>query len=264
MRFGVLGLDVNQVDTIAEAGYDCAEFDVSKIMELSNSEFEVIKKSFSGSSLDFDVFDNPLPLNVSICELGFNTIIWREYLKKACFRTSELGGKLFVFGNGETRSIPTEGDLTGAREKVAKFVITLCEIAADYGITVMLKPLAEQLSNMYNTLDDCVAAINTFGLRNLATMCDLKQIVALNLPMSDIVKHKDLIRHVQIGYPHSAFSRSFYPKADDSFNYKPFFDTLKEIKYNDIICVEANTYEDFAGEIARGLDFIKALAAEDK
>ena len=136
MRYGALALELNQVDTILRAGYDCVELSATAVMKLDRAGVQSAKKKLTDSGLCFDVFYEPLPPDIRICTEGFNTFVWREYLKDVCFRTFELGGKKLIFRNGESRYIPYEGDLPRVREVVMTFIKMLCDVAEEYGITL--------------------------------------------------------------------------------------------------------------------------------
>lgn len=263
MRFGILALSLDDVETIAGVGYDYAELNVSAVMDLDEAGFKTAKKLLAGTGLSFDIFDEPLPPDVQICVRGFNTFIWREHLKKVCYRVSELGGKSFVFRNGVGRSIPVEGDLMGAREKVMAFIITLCEIAREYDITVMLEPLEEPLSNIYNNLDECAGLVSLLGLPNLVSMCSLRNFAEGGFGFEDMIRHKDIIRHVHIDCPTSPYPQRFCPREDDGYSYGPFFDMLGNIRYDGTISVTADTYQDYEGEITHALAFLKKLSNRD-
>lgn len=255
MRYGILALDINQVDVIARAGYDCAELSVSAVMQLNDAEFKLAMKKITDSGLCSDVFSEPLPPDIQICTKGFNTFVWREYLKSVCDRVSVLGGQRLVFRNGGSRSVPDEGDLPRAREDVMTFIRTLCVIAGEYGITVMLEPLDESLSNMYNTLDECAETIKILGLPNLTALCSLSYFAYAGL--GDIIKHKGIIGYVHIDSPVSPNPQRLCPREDDDYNYNPFFEMLGKINYSGIISINADTYSDFENEIRHALAFLK-------
>lgn len=258
MRYGVMALDLNQVDAIADAGYDCVELNVSDVMKLSNTEFKSFKNRLSETGLHSNVFYEPLPPDITICTRGFNTFVWREYIKDVCFRVSELGGRKFVFSNGNGRSIPIKGDLHRARESVMAFIKMLCDIANEYEITVMIEPLDESLTNMYNTLDECSELIGILGMPNLTAMCSLRYFSSAGT--DDILKYKKIIDHVHIDYPNSPNSQRLCPKENDGYNYKSFFEVLNKIDYSGLVSVIADTYIDYESDIKLSLAFIKAFA----
>lgn len=257
VHLGCFGLVLGDEKFIKDAGYDAAEFNVARIMELDNSLFGELKKRFLDTGLDFSVFDNPIPLTERISDPGFKLENWQEYLLRASERCSQLGCKKYVFGNGKTRSLPIEGDISAARNKLDDFINMLCDISLQFEIMVMLEPLGKSYSNIFNTIEDCANAIKYYGKKNLSSLIDLRHIVALDLPMSEISKYKDNISHIHIDNPYSIVPDRYYPSVNDEYDYKPFFDVLDEIGYNGIISVEANKYENYAQDIKNGLSFFE-------
>ena len=255
VRLGCFALMRGDEKSIKDAGYDAAEFSVAQVMELYGPAFKELQKRFGDTGLDFDVFDNPIPLTERICGEEFELDTWRDYLLRASERCARLGGNKYVFGNGAARSAPVGSGAPAARDKLDRFIDMLCGVSARYGITVMIEPLSRVFSNMFNTIEDCADAIRYYGISNLTSMVDLRHIVALELPMSDIVKHKGQIAHVHIDYPYSKLPDRYYPKDTDDYGYSPFFAALEEIGYSGIISVEANKYANYAEEIKDDLTF---------
>jgi len=244
LRYGVLAPDLNQIDAIARAGYDCAELSASAVMNIGNAEFKSAKKRLTDSGLRFDAVYEPLPPDILICTEGFNTFTWREYLKDVCCRASELGAAGLVFRNGESRSVPYDGDLPRARELVMTFIRMLCDVAGEYGLTVFLEPLDKPLSNMYNTLDECASLIRILKKANLTSMCGSRYFASAG--PEDIIKNRGII-----GYAHLDGPVPPQPGC------KPFFEALREIGYDGVVSLAAAGYSDFESEIAGALAFLR-------
>ena len=256
IRLGCFGLVLGDEKLIRDAGYKVAEFHVARIMEPDGALFGEIKKRFIDTGLEFDVFDNPTPLPVSICAPEFDLDQWREYILIACERCSQLGCTKYVFGNGKGRSLPAESDIPAARARLDQFIDMLCDVSVQFGITVMIEPLGKEFSNIFNTLEECITAIKYYGKKNLSSLADLRHLIKLDIP-AEIRKYSEYISHVHIDYPYSAVPDRVFPSIDDDYDYAPFFDVLEEIGYNGIISVEANKYDNYAWEIKDGLSFFE-------
>ena len=261
VKYACFGLVLGDEKLIKAAGYDVAEFQVLRVMEPDDFAYGELKKRFADTGLEYHVFDNPIPLTEVICDPGFDLDVWREFLLKAAERCSGLGCDKFVFGNGKTRSLPEQGDIEAAKGKLDKFIDMMCDISAQFGITVLLEPLGRSFSNTFNTVEDCANAIGYYGKKNLSMLIDLRHIVALELPMSEIVKYREHVLHVHVDYPYSTIPQRFSPSAADGFDYAPFFSALGEIGYTGNISIEANQYGNYGEDIKPGLQFVKSLVA---
>jgi len=257
MRLGCFGL-VKDLDAIAAAGYDCAELHVREIMAFDDARFRKALAELRSCGIPAEVFDNPIPLESRIVDASFDLDYYRDFLSKAADRSAEMGARYFVFGNGKARSLPTEGDITGAREKFDEFFNMLLDITAQHNITVLIEPLGRKLSNIVNNLPEAVDFIKKYGRTNLKTFVDYRYMVELGRPLDDIERYEPFIRHVHIDNPLTAFPERLVPRLDDGFDYEPFLDELKKIAYKEIVSIEASVFNDFPREIREGIDFFAA------
>ncbi|MCG0276405.1 MAG: sugar phosphate isomerase/epimerase [Thermosediminibacteraceae bacterium] len=261
MKLSCFG-QIKDIDDIARAGYDCAELQIKEIMELSDDEYKAALKKARDSGITLEVFDNPVPLTVSITSPDFDLKYWTEYLKKGAYRTAQMGARYYVFGNGKARSLPTEGDVKGAYEKLMTFLNILCDVAAEYNITVLLEPLAKSISNFINTIPEAVDFIEKFGRYNLKTMCDFRYLPAMNRDVEDIATYEKYVKHIHVDNPLSNFPERFVPSLDDGYDYTPLINVLKKICYKEIISIEASVFKDFKEDIKRGIEFFKYFGIE--
>jgi len=256
MRLSCFGT-TKDLEAIARAGYDCAELQVREIVELSEEDFKAVLRKLKGLDITCEVFDNPIPLDVRIPVPEFDLKYWTEYLKIGAYRTAELGARYYVFGNGRSRSLPKEGDVKGAYEKLMTFLNILCDITAEYNITVLLEPLAPTLSNFINSIPEAVDFIEKFGRYNLKTMCDYRWLVAAGRSVDDILNYEKYIKHIHIDNPTTEFPKRPMPSLEDGHDYAPLINALKKICYKEIVSIEANTFTNYEEDIKKGLEFFK-------
>ncbi|MGB9975438.1 sugar phosphate isomerase/epimerase family protein [Thermovenabulum sp.] len=261
MKLSCFG-STKDIDDIAKAGYDCAELQIREIVELSDDEYKMALKRVKDSGITCEVFDNPVPLNISITSPEFDLNYWTEYLKKGAERTAKMGARYYVFGNGRSRSLPAEGDVKGAYEKLITFINILCDVTAEYNITVLLEPLSTSLSNFINSIPEAVKFIEEFGRYNLKTMCDMRYLLPMNRDVEDIANYEKYIKHIHVDNPLSNFPQRFIPTLNDGYDYAPFINVLKKICYKEIISIEANTFNDFKEDIKKGIEFFKHFGIE--
>ena len=128
----------------------------------------------------------------------------------------------------------------------------LCEIAGEQGQQVLIEPLGPKYSNDINTLPEAARVINTATMPNLFAMADLRHFVWSGEPFDNVVKCRDIVKHIHVDFPLSWPERR-YPKVGDGYNYRPFFDQLKD--YDGTLTIEADIPSDWlaAGRDAREL-----------
>lgn len=261
MRLSCFGF-IKDLDDIAAAGYDCAELHIKEIMAFDEAGFAGALRKLRSCGIPAEVFDNPIPLDCRVSDPSFELDFYRGFLEKAADRCAEMGARYFVFGNGRARSLPLEGDITGAAAKFDEFFSMLLDITAARNITVLIEPLGKILSNIVNSLPEAVAFINKYGAPNLRTFIDYRYMVELSRPLQEIEEYEPWIKHVHLDNPLSEFPRRVVPRLDDGFDYAPFLASLKRIAYKGIISVEASVFYDFPKEINECMNFFKAHGIE--
>lgn len=248
---------VKEADQIAAAGYDGIELHIKEIMSFDDAEYKKAKKMIQDSGLASEVFDNPLPLDVVIADESFDTAYYTEYLKRAVDRTARMGARYFVFGNGKTRSLPEGPGREEAVKKNDDLIVTLCEIALQYNVTIMMEPLASVICNSVLGIGEAYEYAKKLGCRNLKTLLDFRWFVEGGHEYSEIVKYADFIKHVHVDNPRFAFPERRVPMLWDGFNYGKLFETLKSISYKGYISYEANVFDDYETDLRKGLELLK-------
>jgi hydroxypyruvate isomerase len=163
-----------------------------------------------------------------------------------------MGARFCNFGNGRTRSLPKEGseaELMAARSKIVECISMLCEINAEYNITVLLEPLSPVVSNFILNIPEAVALAKELGTHNLKPFIDLRWFVDERRPYDEIINYADQIAHIHIDNPLPAFPTRYIPRITDEFDYTTLFNVLKKICYKGIISCEANTFKDNEGDL---------------
>ena len=103
-----------------------------------------------------------------------------------------------------------------------------------------------------NVLLFAARVIDAANMPNLFVMADLRHFVWSEEPFEDIVRYKDLVRHIHVDYPLSYPERK-YPNVRDDYDYAPFFRQLRD--YGGRLTIEADIPADWnrAGTDAREL-----------
>jgi sugar phosphate isomerase/epimerase len=256
MRLGSFGFS-KDIDAISAAGFDCIEMHYKEIMTMDDGEFKSVRSKLKSSGITAEVFNNPLPLDKQIISDDFDLSFYRDYMKKGAERAAELGARFCNFGNGKTRSLPLEGDISGARNKIVECIHMLCDINADYNITVLIEPLSTVVSNFILSIPEVLDLRDELQCLNIVPFIDLRWHVDGNHPMDEIITYRNEIAHIHIDNPLPKFPVRYIPRTTDEYDYTPFFDALKKICYKGIVSCEANTFVDFEQDLKGLMDFFK-------
>jgi sugar phosphate isomerase/epimerase len=253
IRTSFFGL-VKDIDAVARAGYDCIEMHISEIMALDDSSCAGARKKIRDSGLTSEVFDNPLPLDKIIADPGFDMAFYTDYVKKAMDRIAGLGARYAVYGNGKTRSATSSLDLAKNDEMLDR----VCKAAEENNITILLEPLASQICNRFLCIPEIFEYAKTMGFRNMKTLVDYRWFLAGGHSFQTLCDFADFIQHVHIDNPDLPFPARKVPAQNDGHDYSALFSTLKKLCYKGIISIEANTFDDFEGDMQKGLELFAA------
>lgn len=252
------------IDAINAAGYDCIEMQVVGVMKLDETEFIETQNKLLRLKLTCEVLDNPIPLDQCIADESFDLNYYEKFLQTGAERAAQLGVKYYIFGNGKTRSLPVDGDIEKAKDKNIKLMRMLADITAERGITTLIEPLAPRVSNVVLSISEALSYIDLVGRPNLGTFLDYRWFLAQNHPFTDIEKFGQYIKHVHIDCPLTEFPKRVIPRVDDGHDYSLLFKALKNINYDGIISIEANTFTDFEQDLRDGITFFKTQGINPK
>ncbi|OHD81773.1 MAG: hypothetical protein A3J97_11365 [Spirochaetes bacterium RIFOXYC1_FULL_54_7] len=225
---------IADIGTARNNGFLDVQLPVEAIMELGDLDFEGFRKDSTALGTIFEVFEAPLPKGVQITEQGFNTYHWTEYLGAALKRLSILGCRTLVWGDGRSRLLPVEGDVSTAKEHFYQFMFLLCGMAENFGIEVCLEPLGPRRTNFINSLDEMKECVSLIDRSNLSMLISPRDLHETGTGMTMLQDAGNRIRHVHVENPTSP-EASIPPDPSDGQDYLSFFNILRRLDYSGVI-----------------------------
>ena len=235
VRWGMMVESLSNVEEALKAGFDCVQPTASLILKLTDGEVKSQQRVVKDQGMAFEVCPVPLPADVRVTERGFNLYAWLEHLKKAIHRLSELGCRKLTWSDGRARLLPVEGDQTVAKEQTMQFLYMLCEVAAEWGIVVLVEPLGARRTNFLNTLQEFCSILPLVGKENLSAAISLRELSAIGLSIAAFPSYDRIIKHVHMENPLSSDRLRVSPRAGDGYEYGPFLRALRGIDYSGVI-----------------------------
>ena len=208
MRIGSCSL-INEWKMIADIGYDYVETNFSRIVRLTDEEFEDAKLQLAESGLKLEAcngfFHSKFVLYAYDPETGEGTDAFAdvekevlEYVRLGFERVSQMGTKVVVIGSSGARTVP-EGMKREVAEQQFSRILTICgDEAAKYGITVTVEPLNPLETNTINTLSDSLDLIEKIGHPNVLAMNDFYHSLMQNEPLSTLDRAGKRLVHIHI------------------------------------------------------------------
>ena len=257
MKFGCCGNMITKttgieiIKKLEDYGYDYIELSLCHITQLSEANFLNLKDELTQSNLKCEVCHNFFPSNIKLTGLKVN---WDEieiYLKEALKRANMLGTKIIVFGSGEAKNVPAGYSLAKAWDQLIYSLRYISECIGKYEIDVVLEPLRKKECNIINSVSEALKLVKDVNRYNVNVLVDYYHMSYENESPEIIKVAKDYIQHI-----HFANSKGrIFPKDIYEDNYTPFIDSLKFIKYDKRVSIEAYA-DNFDKDCKKALQFL--------
>lgn len=257
MKVGVCG-GKERIRGIAENGLDYLEGNFRWITCCTDEEFDAFKAELKKYSVPCEAANCFFSGDMKITgdDIDYNEIT--KYLEKGFARAAEIGIKVVVLGSGGARNIP-EGYFY---DKAVRDIINVVKnyispIAAKYSISFVFEPLCKRESNIINTIKEGAMLAGAIDCDNVGTLGDLYHMYVEGDTYDDIRELKGVFRHAHISnpVPNTDDKKRCYMKNADEFDYKGFFDALKEVGC-ERVSIEADT-DDYYADIPDAAKIMK-------
>lgn len=171
---------------------------------------------------------------------------------------ADLGGSTLVHGSPAQRQIDEEDQRDSAVARATEHFHAAGEASYEAGIVYCIEPLARELTNFINTIDEALAIIKQTGGRGLATMLDTSASWA-----AEQATPEELLRaHVPEGkIQHIHFNESNKRgPGQGNHQFSSIITTLCALDYRGTIGIEPfDYYPDGQMAAARAIGYIRGL-----
>ncbi len=192
-------VDYELIKMIKEAGFDYVEMRAMLVESLSDEEFEKLYSTLAELELDCDCCCALFPKTIRATGSSIDFGRIEEYIEKTFSRCKRLGAGTIVFGSAPARALDENTDEEMGYKQIAE-VITRVIVPAckKYGITVVMEPLRADACNFINTLADGARVVEAVGSPCIQLLADTIHMNSNNDNTDDIVKYKDILKHIHI------------------------------------------------------------------
>ena len=243
-----------EIDAVKQAGFDYIELRTSEIATLSDEDFEKLRERLKQMHLPVPTTYLFIPSEIKITGPQADKSKQTDYVIKALDRVSKLGTSTIVFGSGPARRYPDGFPKDKAFRQLVDFCKWLGPEARKRGITIAVEPLRREESNIINNLAEGLTLMKAVNDPNIQLNVDYYHIAMENEDPAIIVQVKDYVRHVHTANPEGRV----FPLKWNEYNYKPFYDALREIGYDKEISIEAKS-ENFEKEAPEAIAFLRNI-----
>lgn len=250
MRFGICTA-IENCKKVADMGYDYLEASATALAAMSEEEFAAALAGVKESGILVEAVNILFPGTFSLFTTPEQEI--KNHLELVFSRAQKLGVKSAVFGSGKCRNKPTHIPFAQAYSKIVKIIRITGEIAANYGIIIVVEPLNRTETNMINSvIEGCILACDA-DMQNVSLLADSYHMFKENEYM-DNIRTAGVISHTHIALLEG---RAFPTECDDMV--KSFFAALNDIGYTGRMSIEGSA-KDFEKDAPLALAVLKSLA----
>jgi D-psicose/D-tagatose/L-ribulose 3-epimerase len=236
VRIGYCG-PLKDIDAVKAAGFDYMEVRTSEVAALSDADYATVAAKFRQVGLPVLSANLFIPSDIKVTGPNIDKERQMEYVRRALDRVSRLGVRLVVFGSGGARQVPDGFSRQEAFQQLVDFGKRIAPEARSRNITIAIEPLRHQESNIVNNTTEALAWVNAVDDPNIQLMIDFYHFEVEKEDPANILQVKDHLRHLHMANPEGRV----VPLKWDEYNYAPFFAVLRQIHYDRLISLEANT-----------------------
>ena len=254
-RLGVCTSPDN-IDLVADAGFDYIEIGFAWLNSLSEEEYQAALSKVKASRIGVEASNGMLPGTLKVVGPDVDETAVREYLEKTFARGREIGIKVVIFGSGAARSVPEGFPQDEAWRQIARYLTIVSEYSEKYGIDVAIEPLRRAESNIMNLVTEATLMSSLINHPQVGVLGDTHHMLCGCEPYSAFVQAGKLLKHVHISHSMGDEGGRDYPSPGDDGDYAEVFRVLKECGYEGRVSIEARV-DDLAKDAPRAYQALK-------
>ncbi|MBR3835377.1 MAG: sugar phosphate isomerase/epimerase [Clostridia bacterium] len=246
-RFGFTrGFEESQL--LKEIGADFHELNLGNIAGLTDEQVDSYIAEAKQNGYSYEAANCMIPGEYKFTVDNPDYAALDAYFEKAFSRAKRLGIKVVVMGSSGARNFPEGVSYDTAFERLVyclkNHIVPVCE---KYGIVCALENLSYGESNILNTIDESLKAVQASGSEMIKILVDFYHFGYNKDSFDAIRKAKDHIVHIHVA---SVINGRVYPAPDDGEDYKALTDLLREIGYD-----KREGRISFEARVPEGLEF---------
>lgn len=255
IRFGVC-TDLENIPVLMDAGYDYIEYNFTKLVEMSEEEFEEAKAIVEKHQFYAESYNCFFPGTIRLTgpDVDYDQIT--AHIRTGMARAAQLGGKICVIGSGGSRSIPAGFDFDTGCRQFMKVLEMAGEIAAEYGITIVVEALRKAETNLLNTVAECIHLVKQVNKANVRALADFYHVFSSGETLDAICHNDGWLKHLHLA---RANADRAMPYAEDIPQVEQWAEAVKASGYEGRLSLEGNCLPEFEECVRRTRKIIECF-----
>ena len=228
-----VGLD--QAEYSKKLGLDYLELPAERIMRMSDSRFEGLKKDLSEGPLPCLACNSYIDQSVRLLGRDFDKDKFENYINRSLERIASLGAKKVVFGSARARNVPSYLSMEEGRAQLIERIKFMAQAAERHNIELELEHLNRIESNILNTFEETVLMAKQLNLPNVKSIFDYYHF-AVSGEREDLIKESE----TWIGHIHFACTlERKMPDLEEAKKLESLLKILRDCSYDGTFSIEA-------------------------
>jgi len=194
-----------------------------------------------------------VPGHLKITGPDANLQTLETYMSRVIPRGETTNIRRLVFGSGVARNIPDGFDRCEARKQIIAFLKMTAPILQKHEVIIVIEPLNKGECNIITSVAEAMEYVREVDHPNIQCLVDSFHFWLENESLQNIVDAGTHIRHVHVADKDGRTPPGLSGKAD----YRPFFASLKKIRYSGIVSIEAKLPDDWSERGKSVLEYMK-------
>ncbi len=241
IRFGVC-TTFDNIPTLIDAGYDYLEFNFTNLVKMTDEEFEQAKATVEKYNFKAEAYNCFFPGDIRLTGPDVDYDVLAEHCEKGMKRAAALGGKITVIGSGGSRNVPKDFDFSEGYNQFAKVLGLIGDIAAKYGITVVVEPLNSGETNLINTVAQGIEICKKVGKPNVKGLADFFHVYKSGETLDAVISNNGMLGHLHIA---RANDDRAMPYEEDTPKVEEWAAAVKESGYEGRLSLEGGYRPEF-------------------
>ncbi len=230
------GIGFERIPKLKKIGFDYVELPLAQMMRLGEKAFRTkVLDTIDQYALPCFCCNNFFPPSYRLTGPEADHESALAYANAALSRAAALGAKKVVFGSGGARNMPLGFSCQKALEQLSSLLQSLGNMAAAYGITLVIEPLNISESNVINRFSQGLSLARQVNHPQVAALADSYHMRLSQEPWENLLDGGSRLQHMHIARP---LHRSL-PMALDGEKYNDFFANALQAGYNGTVSIEA-------------------------
>ena len=222
---------------IVSAGYDYVEFPAWEIASLTETQLQTVLRNIEEKGvpcLRLNAYCRGTPAIVGNGYSREETLRYAENLMK---KAAQLHVQCVGVGAPSARNIPEGFDRSLADRQCEEFLRTTAEVAAEYGIHILVEAVQRGMCNYMNRTEKALRMAETLHMDNVGLVVDLYHMQTEQEDWDTLRSYIPWTRHMHVSTVGAGLARGLYGPADEA-ECERTFRAIAKSGYNGTVSIE--------------------------